>query len=67
MTQHKCFGCFYKTDWEDETHEFPICEREWWSYEEAKAECEKPGPCERRITREEALKMLEQTIDYMEV
>lgn len=59
MTQHKCDGCFYKTNWEDETHEFPICERIYWgSFERCKEECEKPGSCPNYITHEEAMRSI---------
>lgn len=53
--KYRCHGCFYKTDWEDDTGKFPICERMCiMSFEEAKAECVKPGVCPHRITHEEA-------------
>lgn len=55
MAQHKCSGCFWKTGWEDDTGRFPICERLWYgSFEEAKAECEKPGSCTYYMTHEDA-------------
>lgn len=63
MNKHKCFDCFYKTDWKDETHEFPICERGWLSYQEAKYECEKPGPCPHKVTHEELLTIIDKFND----
>ena len=52
---HKCSGCFWKTEWEDNISRFPICERIYWgSFERCKAECEKPGPCPNYFSHEEA-------------
>lgn len=51
---HKCDNCFYRTDWTSGTGivQYPICEREWWkSLKECKAECEKPGECEFKMTK----------------
>lgn len=53
---HKCSGCFYCTEWTGGTGKtrYPICERQWWeSFEECRAECEKPGECEFKMTEEE--------------
>lgn len=61
---HKCDGCFYRTEWGGGTGEtqYPICEREWWkSFEECKAECEKPGECEFKMTNKRA----EETADEL--
>lgn len=44
--EHKCYGCFWETGWEDENGSFSICERKYeFSFKEAKEECAKPGPC----------------------
>lgn len=53
--KYRCHRCFFKTDWEDDTGKFPICERmHIMSIEEAKAECLKPGVCPHHTTRKEA-------------
>jgi hypothetical protein len=53
--KYRCHRCFFKTDWEDNTGKFPICERmHIMSLEEAKAECAKPGVCPHYTTRKEA-------------
>lgn len=53
--KYRCHGCFYKTDWEDDTGKFPICERMYiMSFEEAKSECKKDGPCPHHMTLKEA-------------
>ena len=58
--RHKCDGCFYKTDWAGTVESFPICERLWYeSFDEAKDECAKPGPCDFYISDEEALKIID--------
>lgn len=44
--RHKCDGCYWKTDWEDETGAYHICERLCCgSFENAKSESVKPGDC----------------------
>lgn len=53
---HKCDGCFWKTDW----GYVIFCERmALMSFWDAKDECEKPGPCEYYITKEEAERIVE--------
>lgn len=53
--KYRCHNCFFKTDWEDDTGKFLICERmHIMSIEEAKAECLKPSVCPHKITRQEA-------------
>ena len=57
---HKCDGCFYKTDWEDERGPYPICERLYiFSFQEAKDECAKPVACKYYITKEEVDRAVE--------
>lgn len=52
---HKCHDCFYKTDWEDDTGHYPICERmHIMSFEDAKTECAKPAPCHHFLSHKEA-------------
>lgn len=49
---HKCDDCFWRTDWEDESGPYPICERLWYKpFEETKAECAKPGPCDHHLAQ----------------
>lgn len=56
---HKCDGCFWRTDWEDESGSYPICERLWWqNFEEAKAECAKPGPCDHHLADRKAKEII---------
>lgn len=58
--KYKCLGCFYMTNWEDDAGQFPICERKYnISFEEAKAECKKPGPCPHYMTLKEAIRYLD--------
>lgn len=57
---HKCDDCFWRTDWEDETGPYPICERLWYeNFETTKAECEKPGECEHKLLDKEAERIAE--------
>lgn len=57
---HKCEGCIYKTDWDDESGIYPICERLYiFSFKEATDECAKPGPCEYRVSQEDLDKLIE--------
>lgn len=58
--KYRCHGCFFKTDWEDDTGKFPICERMYiMSFEDAKTECIKPGVCPHRMTHKEAERYLD--------
>lgn len=51
---HKCDNCFYRTDWGGKSPTYSICERVWYeSFEIAKAECEKPGECEFKVSEDE--------------
>ena len=61
---HKCDNCFYRTDWEGGAGQaqYSICEREWGrSFEECKAECEKPGECEFKLD----MKLAEEIADRL--
>lgn len=59
--KYRCHGCFFKTDWEDDTGKFPICERmHIMSFEEAKAECVKPSVCPHHTTSKEAERYLKE-------
>lgn len=53
----KCDTCFWGTAWEGSEGIFPICERHWYSFEEAKGECDKPGACEHYVIPEEVNKI----------
>lgn len=57
---HKCDDCFWRTDLEDETGPYPICERLWYeNFETTKAECEKPGECEYKLLDKEVERIAE--------
>lgn len=60
---HKCDGCVYRTDWNGSV-QYPICERKWRkSFEECKAECEKPGECEFKESPEENRRRMFELLD----
>lgn len=59
---HKCEGCFYRTIWNEclkADKRYPICERTHCTFDDAKKECEKPGPCKYHLTREEADRIID--------